>query len=67
MSFEDAGVACSGVVMVASHDRVAESSICKDVDTTLISQDSCIIMPIGEARAEGSGGGTGESMEGVKD
>ena len=66
-SFEDTGVARSGMVMVTGYDRVAESSIRGDVDAALISQDPCIIMPIGEVRVEGSGGGTGESVESVKD
>ena len=66
-SFEDTGVASSGMVMVAGDDGVAKVSVSGDVDTTLVSQDPRIIMPIGEARAEGSGGGTGESMEGVED
>ena len=66
-SFEDARVARSGMVMVASHDRVAESSIRRDVDPTLVSQDPCIVMPIRKAGAEGGRGSTQESVEGVKD
>ena len=49
ISFEDAWVASSGVVMVASNDRVAQVSISRDVDAALVSQDASIIMPIGEA------------------
>ena len=66
-SFEDAWVASSGMVMVASHDRVAQVSISGDVDAALVSQDASIVMPIGEARAEGGRDCTRESMEGIKD
>ena len=66
-SFEDTWVASSGMVVVASHDRVAQVSICGDIDVALVSQDASIVMPIGEARVEGSRDGTRESMEGIKD
>ena len=49
MSFEDAWVASSGMVMVTSHDRVAQVSIGGDIDAALVSQDASIVMPIGEA------------------
>ena len=48
-SLENSWVASSGVVMVTSHNRVAEASISGDVDAALVSQDACIVMPIGES------------------
>ena len=45
----------SGMVMVASNDGMVEVCVHRDIDTTLISQDSCVIVPIGETGAEGSG------------
>ena len=66
-SFEDTWVASSGVVMVTSHNRVAQVSISGDVDAALVSQDASIVMPVREARAEGSRDCTRESMEGIKD
>ena len=36
-SFENARMASSGMIMVSSDDRVAQSGICGNVDATLIS------------------------------
>ena len=48
-SFEDAWMASSGVIMVLSDDRVAKSSIGRNVDTSLVSQDTGIVVPVGES------------------
>ena len=66
-SFEDTGMASSGVVMVASYDSVAQASVSGDIDTVLVSQDASIVMPIRKAGAESGRGSTRESMEGIKD
>ena len=55
------------MVMVMGHDRVAQASISGDVDAALVSEDACIIMPIGEARAKSGRDSTWEGMEGIKD
>ena len=48
-SFENARMASSGVIMVPSDDRVAKSSISGNVDASLVSQDTSIVAPVGEA------------------
>ena len=48
-SFENARMASSGVIMVSSNDRVAKGSISGNVDASLVSQDTGIIVPVGEA------------------
>ena len=48
-SLENPWVASSGVVMVTCHNRVAQVSISGDVDAALVSQDACIIVPIGKS------------------
>ena len=66
-SFEDTGVASSGVVMVVSYDSVAQASVSGDIDTVLISQDASVVMPIRKVGAEGGRGSTRESIEGIED
>ena len=65
-SFENARMASSGMIMVSSDDRVAESSICRNIDTTLVSQDAGIIVPVREAGMKSGGDSARQSMEGVK-
>ena len=48
-SFKNPRVASSGMVMVTSHDRVAQVCIGGYVDTALIGQDASVVMPIGES------------------
>ena len=48
-SFENARIASSGMLVVSGHDGVAQSSIGGNVDTTLVSQDASVIVPVGEA------------------
>ena len=67
VSFEDTGVASSGVVMVAGYDGVAQARVSGDIDMVLVSQDASVIMPIRKVGAESGRGSTRESMEGVKD
>ena len=57
----------SGMVMVAGDNGMAEVSICRDIDMTLVGQDSCIIVPIREMGAEVSRDLTWERMESIKD
>ena len=66
-SFEDTRVASSGVVMVASHDGVAQARVSGDIDTVLVSQDASIVMPIRKAGVESGRGSARESMEGIED
>ena len=66
-SFENTRMTSRRVVMVAGNDRVAEIGISRNIDTVLKSQDTGIVMPVGEARAKFRRGFTGESMEGIKD
>ena len=61
-----ARVAGSGVVMVAGYDSVAQVGVSGDIDTVLVSQDACVVTPIGKAGAESSRGSTRESMEGIE-
>ena len=65
-SFENARMSSSGMIMVSSDDRVAESSICGNIDATLVSQDAGIIVPVGEARMEGGRDSARQSMEGIE-
>ena len=65
-SFENARMASSGMIMVLSDNRVAESGICGNIDVTLVSQDASIIVPVGEARMESGGDSTRQSMEGIE-
>ena len=67
VSFENARMTSSGMVMVSSNNRVAQVSICRDIDPALVSQDANIVVPVGEAGMESSGNYARESMEGVKD
>ena len=66
-SFENTRMTSSGVVMVSSNNRVAQVSICRDIDLALVSQDASVIVPVGEAGMESSGNCARESMESVKD
>ena len=49
VSFENARMASSGMIMVSSNDRVVESGISGNVDVTLVSQDAGIVAPVREA------------------
>ena len=42
-------MASSGMIMVSSHNGVAQSSISGDVDMTLVSQDAGVVVPVREA------------------
>ena len=48
-SFENSWMTGSGVVMVAGNNGMAKCSIIWHVDLVLISQDTSIIVPVGEA------------------
>ena len=65
-SFENARMASSGMIMVSSDNRVAESGICRNIDATLVSQDASIVAPVGEVRTESGGDSARQSMEGVE-
>ena len=45
-SFENARMAGSGMIMVASHNRAVQVGISGDVNAALVSQDASIIVPI---------------------
>ena len=60
-------MASGGMVVVSSHDGVAQASISRDIDTVLVSQNASVIVPVRKARAESGGDSTWESMEGIKD
>ena len=66
-SFENARMTSSGMVMVTSNDRVAQVSISRDIDVALVRQDASVVVPVGKAGTESSGGFTRGSMEGIKD
>ena len=66
-SFEDARMARCGMIMVACDDGAAQVSIGGDIDASLVSQDSSVVVPIGKAGAKVGRDRTRESMEGVKD
>ena len=66
-SFENAWMARCGMIMVACHDGAAQVSISGDIDASLVSQDTGIIVPVGKARAEIGRDRTRESMEGIED
>ena len=42
-------MASSGMIMVASHNGVVQSSISGNVDATLVSQDAGVVVPVREA------------------
>ena len=65
-SLENTRMTCCGMVMVASHNGVAQFSISRDIDMTLVSQDACIIVPVREAGTKSGGDSARQSMEGVK-
>ena len=66
-SFENAWMARCGMIMVSCHDGAAQVSICGDIDASLVSQDSSVVVPIGKAGAKIGRDRTRESMEGIKD
>ena len=49
VSFENARMASSGMIVVSGHNRVAQSSIGGNIDMALVSQDAGIVVPVGEA------------------
>ena len=55
------------MVMVADNNGIVEVSIHRDIDMTLVGQDSYIIVPIREVGAEVSRDLAWESMESIKD
>ena len=67
VSFENTWMASSGMIMVSSHDGVAQVGIGGDVNTALVSQDTGIIVPIRKLRAEIGRDSSRESVEGVED
>ena len=50
--FQVAGVAGTLVVMTTVENSVTEGVVSGDIDTTLIGQDACVDLPIGEAGTE---------------
>ena len=66
-SFENAWMARCGMIMVACHDGAAQVSICGDIDASLVSQDSCVVVPVGKAGAKIGRDRARESMEGIQD
>ena len=66
-SFENAQMARRRMIMVACDDGAAQVSIGRDIDASLVSQDTSVIVPIGKAGAKIGRDRTRESMEGVKD
>ena len=48
-SFENTRMASSGMIMVMSHDGVAQISISGNIDVSLVSQDAGVVVPVGEA------------------
>ena len=52
-SFEVAGVTGTLMVMTPLENGVAEGVVVGDIDTTLIGQDACFDLPVGEPGAEG--------------
>ena len=49
VSFENSRMTSSGMVMVASNDRVVQVSISRDIDVALVSQDTSVVVPVGES------------------
>ena len=66
-SFENARMACHGMIMVPCHNGVAQVSIGGDIDAVLVSQNASVVVPVRKAGAESSRDSTREGMEGVKD
>ena len=64
---ENTGVTCCGMVMVSRDNGTAEVGVGGDVNTILEGQDSGVVLPVRETRAEFSREFAGECMEGVKD
>ena len=65
--FENARMARCGMIMVTCDDGAAQVSIGGDIDSSLVSQDSSVVVPIGKAGAKIGRDRTRKSMEGVKD
>ena len=66
MSFEVAGVTGTFVVVTPLENGVAEETIVGDVDTTLIGQDACFDLPVGEAGTEGERDVLVHGLEGLE-
>ena len=66
-SFEVAGVTGTFVVVTPLENGVAEGIVVGDIDTTLIGQDACVNLPIGEAGTEGKGDVLIHGLEGLED
>ena len=55
------------VVVTPVENGVAEGIVAGDVDTTLIGQDACFNLPIGEVGTEGEGNAFVHGLEGLED
>ena len=64
---ENTRVTCCRMVMVSSNDRAAEGGVSGNIDMILKGQDSGVVFPVGETRAELGGEFAGKCMEGVED
>ena len=66
-SFENTGVTSSGMVMVSGNDGTPKVSVGRDIDVSLVSQNSSIIVPVREAGTESCRNLVWEGMESVND
>ena len=65
--FENTGVSCCRMVVVAGDDGAAEGGVSGNIDTILEGQDTSVVLPVRETRAELGREFSGECMEGVED
>jgi len=64
--FKVSGVSCGFVVVTTCENGVPDRVVIRDVDTAFVGEDSSLVLPIGEAGAEGEGNGTVHRLEGLE-
>ena len=66
-SFEVPRVTSTFVVVTSLENGVAEGVIVRDIDTTLVGQDACLDLPVGEVGTEGERDVLVHGLEGLED
>ena len=64
--FQVAGVSGTFVIMATLENRVTEGVVIGDIDVTLIGQDACVDLPIGEVGTEGKRDVVVHGLEGLE-
>ena len=66
MGFKVSRVSGSSVVMASLEDGVTDGVIVRDVDSAFVCENASLVLPVGEAGAEGKGNGTIHGLEGLE-